>query len=133
MTSAVGRPSGRSFCSCDGGAVEAVEALVDRVLEDLAAADALVDDGRRHLALAEAGDAHRLGDVLVRVVDAGLQLIRRDRDGELDARGAELLDRGLHHWGSPEWCWRCGMLGVVSGRQDLNLRPPAPKAGALPS
>ena len=77
----------------DGGAVEAVEALVDRVLEHGGLADPLVDDGRRHLALAEARHVDLLGDVLVGVGDAGLELLGRHRDGELDARRAELLDR----------------------------------------
>ena len=79
-TSASGRPSGRIFSLVDGLAVELVEALADGVVEHLAAADALVDDGRRNLALAEAGDVDRLGDVLVRVGDAGLELVGRDRD-----------------------------------------------------
>ena len=77
-------------------AVELVEAVADRVVEHLFAPDALVDQLRRHLALAESGDVHGLGDVAVRVVDAGLQLVRRDCDGQLRAGGAQLLDRGLH-------------------------------------
>ena len=40
----------------DGLGVEAGQALVDGVLDDGRAADALVDDARRDLALAEAGD-----------------------------------------------------------------------------
>ncbi len=83
-------------------AVEAVEAFVDRVLEDGGLADPLIDDGRRNLALAEAGDVDLLGDVPVGVGDAGLQFLRRHRDGELRACGAELFDRGLHVLGSPD-------------------------------
>ena len=79
------------------GAVEPVEALVDRVLEHGGLADPLVDDGRRHLALAEARHVDLLGDVLVGVGDAGLQLLGRHRDGELGARGAQLLNRSGRH------------------------------------
>ncbi len=56
-------------------AEELVESLAHRVVEHLVAADALVDDGRRHLALAEAGDVDLLSDVLVGVVDARLELL----------------------------------------------------------
>src|SRR5690606_6353106 len=66
-------------------------------------------------------------DVLVCVLDRGLQLVGGDGDGELGARGRQLLDgRGDHGDVSPEL-----FADVPSGRQDLNLRPPAPKAGAL--
>jgi hypothetical protein len=40
----------------DGLEVEAREGVVDGLLDDRAAAEALVDDARRHLALAEARD-----------------------------------------------------------------------------
>src|SRR5690606_3381405 len=108
-------------------AVEALEALRHGVVEHLGAAHTLVDDGRRHLALAEAGDADLLGDVLVGVLDRRLQLVGGDGDGELGARGRQLLDGRADHGGvSP------GLFAdVPSGRQDLNLRPPAPKAGTL--
>jgi hypothetical protein len=85
----------------DGLAVEAVEPLVDRVLEDGGLADPLVDDRRRDLALAEAGDVDLLGDVAVRVGDAGAELVRGDRNRELDAGRAQLFYRGLHVRGSP--------------------------------
>ena len=134
----LGAAEGRISVSSTACAVEAVQALVDGVLEDRFAADALVDDGRRHLALAEAGDVDLLGDVAVGVRDAGLQVVGGDRDVELDARGAELLDRGLHLWSSPvlvvagltaETAVRVGRC--ASGRQDSNLRSSAPKADAL--
>ena len=80
----------------DGLGVEAGQALVDRVLEDGGATDALVDDARRHLALAEAGDDDVLGDVLVRVIDARLELVVRHLDGQLDLGGLQGLDGALH-------------------------------------
>ena len=80
----------------DALAVELVDRLGDGLVEDLLAADALVDDRRGHLALAEAGHADLLGDGLVRLVDRGAQLLGLDRDGELGARVLDLLDRGLH-------------------------------------
>ena len=81
----------------DGLAVERVEALVDGVLDDRAATDALVDDRGGNLALAEAGDLHVLRDVLVCVSDARLELIGRDRDVQLDPRRGELLDGAVDH------------------------------------
>ena len=80
----------------DGLGVEAGQALVDGVLEDGRAADALVDDARRHLALAEARDHDVLGDVLVRVLDARLELVVRHLDGQLDLGGLQGLDGALH-------------------------------------
>ncbi len=62
----------------DGQTVELVEPIAHRVVEHLVAADALVDDGRRNLALAEAGNGDRLGDVAVGVIDAGLEFLRSD-------------------------------------------------------
>ena len=76
--------------------VELVEPVVDGVVEHLFAADPLVDKLRRHLALAEARDVDLLADVLVGVRDAGLELVGGDGDAELDPRGAEPLDGGLH-------------------------------------
>ena len=87
-----------------GLAVELVEAVADGVVEHLGAADALVDDGRRHLALAEAGDVHRLGDVLVGVVDARLELFGGDGDAELHARGLSFSTVVLT-MGSYSWMW----------------------------
>ncbi len=95
----LGASEGTDLLLLGGLAVEAVEAFAHRVVEHLGASDALVDDGRRHLALAEAGDVHRLGDVLVGVIDGGLQLIGGDGDVELDARGRELLDGRRDHGG----------------------------------
>src|SRR5690606_32340366 len=110
-----------------GGAVELVEPVVDGVAEHLVAAYALVDDGGRHFAFAKAGDGDGFGDVLVRVVDAGLELVWGDGDVQLHAGGAQSVDGGLH---GVCFSWLV-TVGTVSGRQDLNLRPPAPKAGAL--
>ena len=131
---------GADLVSRDGLAVEAVQTLADGVLDDGAATDALVDDRGGHLALAEAGDLDVLRDVLVRVRDRRLELVGGDRDVELDPGRAELLDGAGDHACSFSSCsvargrvrfWVCGVRW--SGRQDLNLRPPAPKAGALPS
>ena len=81
----------------DGLAVERVETLADGVLDHGRATDALVDDRRGNLALAESGDLHVLRDVLVRVSDARLELIGRDRDVQLHPGRGELLDGAVDH------------------------------------
>jgi hypothetical protein len=102
------------------------EDLVHRLVEDGPAADLPVDDGRRDLAAAEAGDVDLLGDLRVRRVEARLELLEGHLDGQLGPRGAQGLDGALHR------CVSSCLMGVVrSGRQDSNLRSPAPKAGAL--
>ena len=117
-----------------GLAVEAVQALADRVLDHGAATDALVDDRGRDLALAEAGDLDVLGDVLVRVRDARLQLIGGDRDVQLHPGGAELLDgAGDHACCSPRvrprnsasvvvWVWVCGPYVGATGFEPAASR-----------
>ncbi len=49
-------------------------------------------------------------------------------------RGLEPLTYGLEVRCSIQLSYRrrCPVWGIWSGREDLNLRPPAPKAGALP-
>ncbi len=77
-------------------AVETFKALVHSVLKHSHAANALVDQRRRCLALAEAGDVEGFSNVLVCVLDCWLQLICGHRDGELCASVAELFDLSLH-------------------------------------
>ncbi len=67
------------------------------MLENGTPTDALIDDRRRHLALAEAGDLDILRDVLVSVRDARLEFVGGDREQQLDAGGAELLDSAGDH------------------------------------
>ena len=117
--------------------------LVDRLVEDRAAADLAVDHRRRDLAAAEAGDVDLLGDLLVRRVEARLELLEGHLDGQLGPGRAQGLDGALHRW-SPCVGGGAGVVQVLgagrpgaaeprrtSGRQDSNLRSPAPKAGAL--
>ena len=105
------------------------EEVVDRLVEDRIATDLPVDDRRRDLAAAEAGDVDLLGDLLVRRVEARLELLEGHLDGQLGPGRAQGLDGALH-------CFSFDGLLVLrclqgSGRQDSNLRSPAPKAGAL--
>ena len=85
----------------DRVAVGLGERLVDRLVEHGAASDPLVDDARRHLALAETGDRHLRGDLLVGRVDAGLQLVEGDLDGQSHSGRAQGLDVALHVPGTP--------------------------------
>ena len=109
------------------------EHVVDRLVEDGAATDLTVDHGRRDLAAAEAGDVDLLGNLLVRSVEARLELLEGHLDGQLGPGRAQGLDGALHR-SSPSVQMDAGGAGrarVWSGRQDSNLRSPAPKAGAL--
>ena len=69
---------------------------VDRLVEDRTAADLAVDDRRRDLAAAEAGDVDLLRDLLVRRVEARLELLEGHLDGQLGPGGAQGLDGALH-------------------------------------
>ena len=79
-----------------GLAVQAGQGVVDGLLQHGAAADALVDDARRDLALAEAGDRDLRADRLVGGVHVVLELLERDLDGQLDPGRVEVLDVALH-------------------------------------
>src|SRR5699024_7865290 len=88
--------------------------------------DLAVDHHGRNLAAAEARHVDLLGDLLVGRVEARLELLEGHLDGQLGPGRAQGLDGALHRW-SPLGSDRC----FRSGRQDSNLRSPAPKAGAL--
>ena len=92
-----GATHGAHLVGLHGLAVEPVETLADGVLDHGAAADALVDDRRGDLALAEAGDLDVLRDVLVGVRDGGLELVGGDRDVQLHPGGAQRLDGAGDH------------------------------------
>src|SRR4029079_16694875 len=78
------------------GAVRVGEVGVDGLVEDDAPAEALVDERGRHLALAEPGDLDLRTDLLVRRVEARLELLEGHLDGEADPRGGQGLDGALH-------------------------------------
>ena len=80
----------------DGLAVEVGELLVDGLLDDGGAAHAPVDDLVGDVPAAEAGDLDLGADLLVGGVQAGLELLVGDLDGQLDARGVKVLDSALH-------------------------------------
>ena len=95
------------------------EHVVDRLVEDRAAADLAVDHGRRDLAAAEAGDVDLLGDLLVRRVEARLELLEGHLDGQLGPGRAQGLDGALHRW-SP--CVVSGVVQVVGGARTVVRR-----------
>ena len=86
----------RMFSASAASAKKTREGLVDGLLDHGAAADPLVDDPARDLALAEARDLHLGADRLVRLVEHRLQLLERDLHDELDPGRADGLDGTLH-------------------------------------
>ena len=80
------------------------EHVVDRLVEDRAAADLAVDDHRGHLAAAEAGDVDLLGNLLVRRVEARLELLEGHLDGQLGPGRAQGLDGALHQLSPVSTC-----------------------------
>jgi hypothetical protein len=59
------------------------------VVENLTFTDPLIDQGGGNLALPEAWDVDLLSDVLVRVVEAWLELLRWDSDCQANSSGAK--------------------------------------------
>ena len=82
-----------------GRLVELVQTLVDGGLDHEAAADPLVDDARRHLALAEAGNLDLVRHGGVGLVDARLEVLEGDLHVQLDPGGAEVFCGALDHVG----------------------------------
>ena len=80
----------------NGVAVEVGELVVDGLLDDGPTADALVDDPVGDVTATEAGDLDLGADLLVGGIQAGLELLIGDLNGQLDATGVKILDSGLH-------------------------------------
>ena len=80
----------------DGVPVEVGELVVDGLLDDGPTADALVDDPVGDVTATEAGDLDLGADLLVGGIQAGLELLIGDLNGQLDATGVKILDSGLH-------------------------------------
>ena len=74
----------------DGVGVVAGQDLVDDLLDDGGAAEALVDDARRHVALTEAGDVDLSGDLLVRLVHFGLEFLKGNLNGQTNLGGSRV-------------------------------------------
>ena len=60
--------------------------MVHRFLEHDTTTEPLIDDCRRHLALAETGDVHLLGNPGVGMLERVVEILERDVRGELDLR-----------------------------------------------
>ncbi len=84
--------------------------VVDRLLQHGAAAQPLVDDLWRDVARPEPGDPDLPAHLAVSLVEAGLQLLEGNLDGQLHPGRAELLDIGLHGgvtpWSPARWSAR---------------------------
>ena len=97
-----------------GLAVEVRKRFVDGLLQDRTAANTLVDDPGRNLACAEPWNIDLRTDCLVGRIEARLELVERDLDGQLDPGGVEGLD-GTLHYGSLQN--RGGQIDITSTRQ----------------
>ena len=106
--------------------VEVGQGVVDGLLQDRGAAEALLDELGGDLALAEAGDLHLIGDLLGGRLDGGLELVEGHLDGELHPGGAELLGLGLHWSGLPVDGHR---MDVSRGAPGLARRLPGAESG----
>ena len=89
----------------------AADVRLDRLDPDPVLADLRDEHRRRHLPLAEAGDLDRLGEVVRRVLDRVLELVRRHVHRQADAILAELFHLRRHPWpfkqtryGLPQGC-----------------------------
>ena len=122
----LGLADGADVLGLGGLGEEDREGLVDGLLHDGPAADALVDDPARDLALAEARDLHLGADRLVRLVEHRLQLRERDLHDELDPGRADGLDGTLHFRHSTTM----GESGATSGRMPCG---PATAGRRLPA
>ena len=91
-----GLSHGAQVVLVDGVGVVAGQDLVDDLLDDGGAAEALVDDARRHVALTEAGDVDLSGDLLVRLVHFGLQFLEGNLNGQTNLGGLEGFNGALH-------------------------------------
>ena len=82
--------------------VPAGKSVVDGVLNDRALANTLLEDLRRHLALAEAGNLHLRAHVLVGVLHHGRDVLFGEGDCQLDGCRVDLL-KGAGHCYSCVW------------------------------
>ena len=92
--------------------VEAGQAVLQRLLARDLGAEARLEESPGRLAGTEPGDAHLAGELAERGVDRRLELVRRDRDVELDLV-LEGFDRGLHRaaHNTPPWSLRSDSPG----------------------
>ena len=80
-----------------GGVPEpAADVALDRLGHEPVLADALQQHLPRHLALAEARDLDALREIVGRVLDGVVDVVRRHLDRQPDAIVRQLLDLGLH-------------------------------------
>ena len=92
----LGLSPGAQVVLVDGVGVVAGQDLVDDLLDDGRAAETLVDDARRNVALTEAGDVDLSGDLLVRLVHFGLEFLKGNLNGQTNLGGLEGFDGALH-------------------------------------
>jgi hypothetical protein len=92
----LGRGNGPDACAGRCVQEPAADVALDRLAEDPLAPDARLQHLLRDLALAEAWDLDRLGEVVGRVLDGMLEVGLRDLDRQPDLVVGQLLDLGRH-------------------------------------
>src|SRR5699024_5554109 len=122
-----------------------IEIVIDSVFNNEAATDALIDQTWWNFALTETRDLNLVCQRFVSSIDTRFEFIKRNLNLEFDPRLGEVFDGGLDHvgllgsnrhiygFGTGRITYYASDSTMQSGRQDLNLRPHAPKARALPS
>ena len=102
MISTSGLAEGEHLGLLHGLAVELGQGVVHCLGQHRATADPHVDDARRNLARAEAGDARLLRHLFVSLVEARLEFLEGNLDAQPDTGRAQLFDIGLHGGVTPE-------------------------------
>ena len=129
----LGLAQGNDRVLLDGLAVSSRESVVDGLLKDDPATETLVDNRSGHLSLAEAGNVHLVGDILVSLVKAGLQFIEGHLDRELHTVSAELLKAAGHEVSPVVPILSSPLRGVHIPSDSSDAAAPEPPEGSHPA
>ena len=121
----LGRVDRAQLLGVDGLRVGLFDECLGRLGENVVTSEVVVDDRARCLAAAKARDAHLRAELVVRLLDRGVDLLGRHGDGQFDGVVFESLDvRGQHGrilslYDVHRTC--TGTFTAWCGREDSNL------------